>query len=317
MIHAWKVPHIVKGMLTYVPAMNAWRLRRGTTGGSNSARYCYAVWLRHLVVVAKHGFRLRGAAVGELGPGDSIGTGLAALLGGGGRYVGLDVVPYSASADLEQVLDELAQLYLSRQPIPDHDEFPAVRPRLPSYEFPSDLIDTEALPARIEGVRSALRRGLHNNMEVSYKAPWTSAADVEADLLDLVFSQGVLKCVNDLEATYRAMFAWLKPGGYCSHSTGCAAVHFSPYWNGHWAYSDLEWRLVRGRREWLPNRLPLSAHLGFARQAGFEVLQVDTQYGSGGLAAEELSPRFKHLAADDLATRGAMVVLRKPGSARY
>ena len=130
MIHTWKVPHLVKGLLTYVPPVNAWRLRRGTTGGSNSARYCYAVWLRHLVVVSRHGFKLDGAAIGELGPGDSIGTGLAALLAGASRYVGLDVVPYSAHANLEQLLDELTELYARQEPIPGHDEFPAIRPRL-------------------------------------------------------------------------------------------------------------------------------------------------------------------------------------------
>jgi len=315
MIHTWKVPHIVKGMLTYVPPVNAWRLRRGVTGGTNSGRYCYAVWLRHLVVLAKHGFSLNGAAIGELGPGDSIGTGLAALLAGGGRYVGLDVVPYSANANLEQLLDEIARLYSAREPIPSHEEFPAVRPRLSSYEFPAGLIDLRDLPARVQRIRLALRRGMDNNAEVSYRAPWASVADVEAGSLDLIFSQGVLQCIDDIEPTYHAMFSWLKPGGYASHSTGCAAVHFSPYWNGHWAYSDLEWRLVRGRREWLPNRLPLSVHLELARRVGFEVLQVDAQYDRGGLAAEHLSPRFRHLPAEDLATRGAMVVLRKPRSA--
>jgi len=30
--------HIVKGLLTYVPPVNMWRLRRKTTGGPNSAR---------------------------------------------------------------------------------------------------------------------------------------------------------------------------------------------------------------------------------------------------------------------------------------
>ena len=51
MIETWKVPHIIKGMLTYAPMINAVRLRRCATGGSSSSRYCYAVWLRHLVTL--------------------------------------------------------------------------------------------------------------------------------------------------------------------------------------------------------------------------------------------------------------------------
>jgi hypothetical protein len=72
MIQAWKVPHILKGMLTYVPVLNTWRVRHGGTGGSNSSRYCYAVWLRHLVTLDRYGFKIKDAVVGELGPGDSI-----------------------------------------------------------------------------------------------------------------------------------------------------------------------------------------------------------------------------------------------------
>ena len=81
-LQSWKIPHMLKGALTWVPPLNAWRRHRATTGGSDSARYCYSVWLRHLRSLAPYGFRVKGAHVGELGPGDSIGIGLAALLSG-------------------------------------------------------------------------------------------------------------------------------------------------------------------------------------------------------------------------------------------
>src|SRR5579872_6912526 len=98
MPQTWKAPHIIKGALTYVPGLNQWRRRRAASGGTNSARYCYAVWMRHLVALGKHGFSIEGSVIGELGPGDSIGTGLAGLLAGAERYVGLDIVPYSSRA---------------------------------------------------------------------------------------------------------------------------------------------------------------------------------------------------------------------------
>jgi SAM-dependent methyltransferase len=312
MIQAWKVPHILKGMLTYVPALNSWRLRRGSTGGSSSARYCYAVWLRHLVMLDRHGFNVKGSVVGELGPGDSIGAGLAALLSGADRYVGLDVMPYSATADLEQILTDLAQMFASREAIPGDDEFPLIRPRLASYAFPDHLVHAEALSEKIDKIMSDLRRGVHNGGHVSYHAPWTSVRDVAPGSLDAIFSQAVLQYLDDLEAAYRAMFTWLKPGGYASHATGFGAVDVSPYWNGHWAYTDLEWRLVRGRREWLMNRRPLSAHMFHARRAGFEVLHLDRECASGGLNVNALSPPFQALDAEDLHTRGAMLILQKP-----
>ena len=116
----------------------------------------------------------------------------------------------------------------------------------------------------------------------------------------LILSQAVLQYIDDLEGTYQAMFAWLRPGGFCSHSTGLGANNFSPFWNGHWAYTDFEWRMVRGRRECLLNRQPLSTHLRLARKVGFDVLRVDAQHDHGGLPVTALGSPFKTLAAEDL-----------------
>ena len=79
MFQSWKVIPIIKGVLTWVSILNSWRLRRVATTGSDSPRYCYSVWLRHLVKLHKYGFNVVGAKIGELGPGDSIGIGLSAL----------------------------------------------------------------------------------------------------------------------------------------------------------------------------------------------------------------------------------------------
>ncbi len=311
-LSAWKLPHILKGMLTWVHILDAWRLRHASTGGSNSPRYCYSVWLRHLVTLNLYGFMIKGARIGELGPGDSIGVGLAALLSGAERYVGLDVVPFSTKADLAKIFDELVQMYCRREPIPDHNEFPRVRPTLDSYEFPNHAVDWTDFTKRIQMIRNELRRGVNSGEFLSYRAPWTSPDDIPPASLDLVFSQSVLEYVDALEEIYRAMFAWLKPGGYASHRIDFSAQYLSSCWNGHWAYSDWQWRLVRGYRQFLFNREPLSTHLACARKVGFQVLLVRRDYDSGGLNVNALSPRFQSLDAEDLRTRGATLILRKP-----
>jgi len=313
MIQPWKVPHLVRGMLTFVPAVNRWRAPSRATGGSDSARYCYAVWLRHLVMLSRYGFTLQDRTVCELGPGDSIGAGIAALLGGARRYIALDAVPYSTTTDLRQMTADLAQLYESRQPIPDHDEFPGIRPRLTSYEFPRQAICDDSLQERIRLVTDAVNSGLHTaNGMIAYHAPWRSVHDVAAGSLDLVFSQAVLQYVDALKDLYRSMFTWLKGGGYASHATGLGANDFAPMWNGHWAYSDREWRLVRGRREYMLNREPLSTHLRLAASAGFDILHAEPQYSHRGLARQAIARRFRSLQPDDLAACGVMLILRKP-----
>jgi SAM-dependent methyltransferase len=312
MINSWKVPHIAKGLLTYVPALNALRVRRAATGGSNSPRYCYAVWMRHLVTLAACGVTVKDAAVGELGPGDTTATGLAALLSGARTYVGLDAISYPGNANLDMMLEELARLFLRREPIPDHREFPRVRPRLDSYDFPAGLIDTRMLDAKIRVLRGALKEGATNGDVISYRAPWTSVFDVAPGSLDVIFSQAVLQYVDDLEKAYQAMFTWLKPGGTCSHATGLGANNFSPYWNGHWAYTDREWRMVRGRREFLLNRATLSTHIAYARRAGFQVVLHSREYATDGLPIAALSRRFQEHDEEDLRTRGVVMILHRP-----
>ncbi len=311
MIQGWKIPHLFKGMLTWLPVLNAWRLRRASTGGTDSSRYCYSVWLRHLVTLNRYGFRIKKAQIGELGPGDSIGIGLAALLSGATRYIGLDIVPFSAKADLIGIFDELVQMYFRREPIPDHDEFPRVRPKLDSYGFPNNLVDWTDFDDKIKKIRCDLRTDLNNGQIVTYRAPWNLQNDIDVDSLDLIISQATLEHVDALEETYRVMFEWLKPGGYASHRIDFSAHYLSPSWNGHWAYSDWEWRLVRGRREFLLNREPLSTHLACARKAGFEVLAIKREYDNKGLNRHALAPRFQILDSEDARTRGAMLILQK------
>ena len=84
---------VVKGVLTWIPAFDIWRKHHATTGGTDTPRYCYAVWLRHLKLLNICGFKIGEARVDELGPADSIGIGLAALFSGA-RYTGLDSVRF-------------------------------------------------------------------------------------------------------------------------------------------------------------------------------------------------------------------------------
>jgi hypothetical protein len=312
MIQSWKLPHLLKGVGTWLPPLNAWRLRHASTGGADLPRYCYSVWLRHLVMLHQHQFSPQGACIGELGPGDSIGIGLAALLSGARRYIGLDIVPFSAKTDSQKIFDALVQLYSAREPIPGPDEFPRIRPSLNTYGFPHYLIDRTSCLDSIEKIRGELRSGVNSGELVQYRVPWAAAHQIADASLDLVFSQAVLEHVDAVEATYQAMFAWLKPGGYASHVIDFSAHYLSPFWNGHWAYTDWEWHLVRGRREFLLNREPLGTHLTCAKQVGFELLMVKREYDDGGLSTRALVGRFQAFDAEDARTRIALMILRKP-----
>ena len=230
---------LAKGVATYVPGLE--RVAGRHTGGSVSARYCYSVWLRHLTMVGAHGLLEHPRVVAELGPGDSLGTGIAALLTGAERLYAFDVVRYADPRQNLRVLDELVALLSRREPIPGEDEFPEVKPRMTSWEFPRTLLDDDRLrgtlaPARLQAIRDALSapEGSRTGpIRLSYFVPWTSAGVIEQGTVDLVYSQAVLEHVVDLDPTYDALRRWLKPGGFMSHQIDFRSHGLAPEWNGH------------------------------------------------------------------------------------
>jgi hypothetical protein len=80
---------VIKGAATYIPGLDkvASKWRKRGTGGTDTAAYCYEVWLKHLTLLWANGMRTIPDTVAELGPGDSLGTGLAALLSGANHYL--------------------------------------------------------------------------------------------------------------------------------------------------------------------------------------------------------------------------------------
>ena len=91
------------GLLSFLPWIPE-SLYKGT-GGTGSAEYCYCIWLRHLVLAHQGGMKEFPRTVAELGPGDSIGVGLAALLSGVQRYIALDAMVHADVAGNLQVFD--------------------------------------------------------------------------------------------------------------------------------------------------------------------------------------------------------------------
>src|SRR2546426_11217743 len=79
---------LLKGAATFLPGVN--RMACRGSGGTVSARYCYSVWLRHLLHAHNSGLWKGVARIAELGPGDSFGIGLAAMLSGVDEYFALD-----------------------------------------------------------------------------------------------------------------------------------------------------------------------------------------------------------------------------------
>ncbi|MFZ5829542.1 MAG: methyltransferase domain-containing protein [Planctomycetota bacterium] len=301
---------LVYGIGTFVPGVKL--LRTKGTGGTCSARYCYSVWLRHLVMARASGLNTWPRIVAELGPGDSIGIGLAALMSGSDRYYAFDVVEHANTRRNLAIFDELLSLFKNRVAIPGHDEWPRVIPRLDGYRFPSSILDDDRLrnaldTSRIEHIRNSVMNVDQEDSLIEYKVPWYQSEVLKPESVDMIYSQAVLEHVDDLKGTYGAMFAWLKPSGYVSHTIDFKSHGTAGEWNGHWAHSKVMWSLIRGRRPYLLNRQPHSQHIALMEGAGFKIVCENRTTLESKLARNQLAPEFRSMTEDDLVTSGSFV----------
>jgi len=313
-----KAKALLAGLATWIPGYDHIR----TTGGTSSARYCYSVWLRHLILAQGSGRLPAGVprVVAELGPGDSIGIGVAALLSGAEKYFALDLVRYTDLHRTREMFEELVRLFEKRHPVPGGGEFPALKPVLESDEFPRHILDDATLgtaldPARVARIRDAIEHAADSPTMIVYQAPWSDRAVICQGSVDFIFSQAVLEHVDDLDGVYATMRRWLAPTGLMSHQIDFQCHRKADTWNGHWTYSDLAWKVVVGRRAFLLNRAPHSRHLAMLAKNGFEVVIDRPVRSASVLKRRQLAARFRELTDDDLTTSGTYLVAA-PGAER-
>jgi len=305
-----KLKQLIFGMVTFAPGM--YPLLAKGTGGTDSARYCYSVWLRHLVMAQKNGLNTHPKTVAEIGPGDSIGIGLAALISGCDEYFAFDVVKHADIGRNLAIFEELVTLFKNRTPIPDHNEWPEVDPRLEDYRFPAKILDDVRLntaleSSRIDEIRNSVRDFQRKDSIISYEVPWYEANVLKKESIDMIYSQAVLEHVDDLRNTYAAMYSWLKPAGYISHAIDFKCHGTADEWNGHWLYSDFFWKLMRGKRPYLLNREPYSTHIRLMKSEGFRVICDNKTTSESKYTVDQLASRFKCISEEDLVTSRTFV----------
>lgn len=302
------------GLATYLPFLE--NLKSKGTGGTDEADYCYSVWLRHLTQAAMHGFTRFPHTVAELGPGDSVGIGLAALLSGVEQYVALDIVAHSEVKTNLQIFDGLVALFQRRADIPDNNAYPKVMPGLPDYRFPHHILSEQHLEKalhseRVERIRQSILDCQSEQSMIVYHVPWYDAGVVQEKSIDMIYSQAVMEHVDQLEETYEAMRLWLKDDGFMTHTIDYSCHNTAEAWNGHWAYSDFTWKIIKGRRPYLLNRQTHSTQVKLFKKAGFQIVDNQAYADHSGLVRSQLSSQYRDISDDDVTTRRAFVIAVK------
>ncbi len=308
---------MLKGVISYLPGVYHYV----DDTRSVSAEFCYSVWLRHLVLAAQHGLDTEPQVFLELGPGSSLGVGLCSLLCGARIHYALDAIPFAKLDHNLAVLENLVDLFEKRTDIPHGSVFATeVKPVLPSYGFPGHVLTEKRLreslaKERIQAIRLALASALsddtptghYSEISIKYFAPWSDPRVVPGQSVDMILSNTVLQCVEDLPAVYAAFDYWLKPGGVMSHNIDYSSYGATKEWNGHWACSRLEWRLMRGNRLYLLNRRPHSTHVDLTLRHGFRIATDLRTTTASGIRRDQLADDFRWLTEEDLHTNGALV----------
>ena len=311
----------MKGILTYVPGLYR-LLRQKKVGGSASAEYCYEVWIKHITLLHQSGLNGIPNSVAELGPGDTIGIGLCALLSGSEKYTGLDVYPFSSVQENLGCLDTLVELFKSKAPCPG-PSWPDYQEYLDERSFPSHILTPEILshtlrPERVRQIRDQIELAAEASIDtddsgpvIDYIVPWNEKQNMKPNSVDLIISHSVLEHVADIEHTIEACASWLRPDGWMSHQIDFKSHGLTDEWNGHWTISDFTWRLIKGRRPFLINREPTSKIEEELARHDFQVklrLQRDKK---NSIDRAQLAPRFRGLSETDFSCAEIFVQSRK------
>jgi hypothetical protein len=308
---------IVKGLATFIPG--AYRLfGKHRTGGTDSAAYCYEVWLKHLTFLWANGMRSMPQTLAELGPGDSLGVGLAALLSGVSNYYALDIVHFSDPERNLKVFEELVGLFKARaaRPTkgwPDYDAFLDVG-LFPHCILSDEILERSLREERLHSIRAALVDLASDCEEVSikYMVPWLDEGVIEKESVDVILSHSVLEHIVDLENSYQALYSWLRPGGMMSHQIDFGAHGVTSTSNGYWSFSPALWKIIVGRRPFLINREPCSVHAQLMKREGFQIICHLKNHRSDGIARTKLSSVWRDLSDDDLTCAETFIQARKP-----
>jgi hypothetical protein len=311
-----KIKPIVKGLLTNIPFIRGILPKRGT-GGTNSAIYCYDVWLKHLTLLWVNGIRTIPDTIAELGPGDSLGVGLASMLSGVNNYYALDVVEYANTDSSIDIFEELVALFKMRtaRPVkgwPDYDLY-LNNGLFPSHILTDDLLNTSLSDERIALIRKAIvnPKSQNNGISIKYIVPWSDENVIQKETVDVILSHATLEHVVDLKTTYQALYLWLTRGGMMSHQIDFSSHGLSKEWNGHWACSKFIWNIIVGKLPYLLNRQPCSKHLELMKSNGFEIVCHLQHRRIDGIRRSQLSEDWRNISDDDLTCSEAFIQARK------
>nr|MDA3813530.1 hypothetical protein [Candidatus Cloacimonadota bacterium] len=79
----------------------------------------------------------------------------------------------------------------------------------------------------------------------------------------------------------------------------------------HWTFSDFEWHIVKGGKNFLINRQPLSKHIELHSKYNFKILINIPVKLQNKLKINQISNRFVNLSVQDITTSDVYILSKK------
>lgn len=288
--------------------------KKGTI--KNTARYCYSVWLRHMVIANKNGLNIKPKIVAEIGPGDSLGLALCGLITGAKEYIIFDSKENVDKNINYVVFDELVKLFKNMEEIPNNNEFPKIKPQLKNYDFPLEIYSKEYLSKmlrkeRLEEIRRSIDKFNSEDSKIKYFFNFGKKFN---SMFDLIISHAVLEHIDNIDEFFQFMRNSLKESGFVSHQVDLKSHEITSTWDGHWRFSKFYWQLLRGKRQWFINRLPLSKYMELFNKYSFSNNYVERNVMKASYERSKLTKDFKFMSEEDRETAGFFIQATKNNS---
>lgn len=223
-------------------------VRRANMSGDEATRYVRSIFAKVDALVEQAG-GWAGKRVLEVGPGDSLATGLLCLAHGAAAYCAVDRFAVGMDLDFERrVFGQLfAALPASRQS--------ACREIMAALDAGSDFTSGRFI--------------YRNNLPIE-----AAPDDPDFGTYDVIFSNAVLEHVSDLPATLKAFARLLNPGGTMFHDVDLRSHQtYESHPLQFLEYPRWLWTLMSSHNG-EPNRVRLPRYQEILREVGF----VDARY---------------------------------------
>ena len=306
----WKP--VAKGLAMRVPLARS--LAKPGNGASywnprEAAAYGYRVWLKHVALLNAAGMEFP-ALVAEIGCGDSLAVGTAAVLSGVRAYDAYDVKRFADPKRDAGRVEAVAALVESRSPLPPGG-WPDVETLVRTPQFAGGVPawpHADVSRQRVAAIRECLAG--ERDGPIRYVAPWTPADPVDREY-DLLLSHSVLEYVDDLDGFVARCADMVAPGGWMSHQVDFGSLGITERWNGHLAYGRLAWWAATGARPYRPTRRLASEYMATLERHGFEIASVFRCLDPTGVRQEDLAPPFRDAPPEDVCCHSLYIAARR------